>query len=74
MRPAEYEDEPDTAAGAGDVEGTDGAAAEKKDPANGLPSCSATELPAEVERIQNEGQTVLVLDPSEEQVVISDQI
>ena len=71
MRPSDYEEEETAATTVGGADGADGAAAEEaKDPANGLPNCVAVDLPAEVERIQKEGQTVLVLDPSEEQVAL----
>lgn len=65
MRPPDYDEDEDREA-ATLPDGSDSENA--KDPANGLPSCVAADMPAEVERIMNEGLTVLVLDPSEEQV------
>jgi hypothetical protein len=65
MRPAEYEE---AAVGADSDVAGDGGEAAAIDPANGLATCDAAGLPAEVERIQAAGETVLVLDTSEEQV------
>jgi hypothetical protein len=57
IRPEEYEDEDEVRGG------EEGKVEEEKDPANGLPSCHITQLPAKLDELrQSGGKTPLILD------------
>ena len=67
VRPEEYEPELDPIAGSA-AAGNHGAAigggaAAVEDFANGIPSCTLTDLPSRIEEIVRDGKTPLVLDP-----------